>query len=154
MSIKAEILAIKASSPDGMFHVESGHDWAVAHPESDLHRALEWNDATAGYQWRLSQIRQLVRLHVVNDDGAPQLVSLSFDRSKAGGYRDLSDVLGDRTLTDVLLRDALDDLERVRKKYETVTELARVWEAAAVVQTKSRSRRRRVPAQSGQQPAA
>jgi hypothetical protein len=28
------------------------------------------------------------------------------------------------------LRDALNELERVRRKYESLTELAKVWEAA------------------------
>jgi hypothetical protein len=148
MTIKDEILAIKQQSPDGLFHCEAGHDWAKSHPESLLHKALEWDNEKAGYEWRISQIRQLVRLHVVNSDGDPQLVSLSFDRAKDGGYRDIGDVLSDRDLTAILLRDALAELERVQAKYAKVSELAAVWQAADAVKARSRRRKSGSPRES------
>jgi hypothetical protein len=73
-----------------------------------------------------------------------ETVSLTIDRNHAGGgYRLISDVLATPNMRRVLLQDALDELERVKRKYESLTELAKVWDEAAKVRQKQASRRRK-----------
>ena len=70
-----------------------------------------------------------------------QIVSLSIDRvNDGGGYRDLDTVMSSPPLREVLLSDALTELERARLKYEGLTELARVWSEVRRVKTKQAKR--------------
>lgn len=127
-AIKLELLAIKSMAEDGLLRAPAVVEWARGNPDSALHGALEWDDQKAAEEHRYNQVRQLIRLHVVTSDGTPQLVSLSFDRAKNGGYRDIDDVLKSRDMSAVMLADALAELERVQSKYEHVKELTAVWE--------------------------
>lgn len=136
--IKDELLAIKAEAEDGLLRAPIVVEWARNHPESALYAALEWNDEVAAQEFRIHQVRRLISLHVLTEAGEPQLVSLSFDRTKGGGYRDVGDVVKSRDLSAIMLADALAELERVQAKYERVKELIPVWEEA----TKVRRRRR------------
>lgn len=136
--IRDELLAIKAQSEDGLLRAPAVVRWARENPESALHGALEWDDPSAAEEYRIYQVRRLISLHVVSEEGVPQLVSLSFDRSKSGGYRDISDVVKSRDLSAIMLADALAELERVQEKYERLKELSGVW-----AEVKSARRRRR-----------
>lgn len=139
-AIRSELLQIKAADPDGLLLAPKAVAWASEHPDSALHKALEWDDAKAGQEYRISQVRQLIRLHVVTAEGEPQLVSLTFDRVGSGGYRDISDVLKSRELTEIMLADALAELERVQAKYARVKELSGVWEELTKVKRRPRAR--------------
>ena len=120
-------------------------DWAKKHRRSALHAALEWNNSKAGHAHRVWQVRQLISLHVVNETGQRQLVSLSIDRTaEHGGYRDINAVVRAKKLRAVLLADALGELQRVRDRYETVRELSRVW--AEVDRVKKRKEVRKLKA--------
>lgn len=130
MSIRSELLSLQHSDPQNVLHVEDVVRWASENPASDLHRVIEWDDARAAHEHRLSQVRHLIQLHVVNDDNTPVLVSLSIDRRRGGGYRSIDEVGRVPELREVLLADALAELERVQTKYARVTELMRVWEEA------------------------
>jgi hypothetical protein len=129
MSIRDELLAIKAQSTDGMLHCEKAIAWAKAHPRSDLHGALEWDDGKCGVQWRLQQMRQLIQLHVTSDDGTPQLISLSIDRVNGGGYRAISDVARNRRLSEIAERDAMRELIHARGKYGHIRRFSRIWQS-------------------------
>lgn len=144
--IKTELLQIKAMAEDGLLRAPAVVDWARGNPDSAIHAALEWNDAVAAEEHRFSQVRQLIRLHVVTSDGAPQLVSLSFDRAKKGGYRNVDEVVASRDLSAIMLADALADLERVQAKYEHIKELTAVW---TEVKAARRSRRQGTEEQAG-----
>lgn len=146
--IKTELLALQTTDPDGLLHAPRAVEWAEQHPTSALHAALEWDDKVAGREYRISQIRQLIRLHIVSDDGVPQLVSLSFDRKAGGGYRKISDVVGSKDMSEIMLADALAELERIQVKFSRVKELTAVWDQVEEVRT--RRRRRSV----AEQPAA
>jgi hypothetical protein len=128
MSVKDELLAIQAKSNDRMLHGRAVVAWAKANKRSELHKQFEWDDAKAGYQYRLWQARRLIALEVVSDDFKPQIVSLRFDRPRGGGYREIADVLRSRELSDRMLADALADLERIKERYQFVKELCSVWE--------------------------
>lgn len=141
MTIRDELLALKRR--DGMIVAEDGIEWARKHPNSDLYRSLQWDDAKAAHEHRLWQVRRLIAIHIVSDEGGRQVVSLSIDRTKErGGYRDLDDVLPRRDLREVLLQDALAELERVQAKYNRLQELSEVW--AAKDQVKKRRRQSHV----------
>jgi hypothetical protein len=73
-------------------------------------------------------------LHIVYGDGTRKLVSLSIDRTKpGGGYRDVDDVLRSPALHDIMLADALKELERMEIRYEKLRQLKPVWREAAKV---------------------
>ena len=126
----------------GMLQAEAGIEWARKHTDSALHAALEWDDEKAGQQHRLWQMRALIAIHVVNIEGQREMVSLTIDRVQpGGGYRDIQDVLKAPPLREILLADALRELERVRLKFETLQELAEVWTAIDRVQQKKTTKR-------------
>ena len=145
MSIGSELLAIKQANSENMVVPEEVHEWAEAHPQSDLHRSLEWDNEAAGYQHRLTQIRRLVQIHLVHSDEKPTVISLSTDRVRpGGGYRDMDEVLSKKELFDVALADALAELERVQNRYNRLHALQPVWKAVAQVRrTQGRRQRRR-----------
>lgn len=126
--IKAELLAIQARSSDNILHVAKVLHWTKAHPKSALYSQIEWDDGKAAADYRLWQVRRLIQIHVVSDMVEPLVVSLTVDRGHGGGYRSIDDVVGDRFLSDIMLSDALAELERVRVRYERVVELTAIWQ--------------------------
>ena len=132
MSIETELMQIKGNKE--LLLAEDVEAWAKVHPKSDLHRALEWTDRKAGYEYRLWQARRLIAIHIVYGDGERRVYSLTPDRSRpGGGYRDIDDILRDKSLHDILLSDALAELHRVQLKYERLKQLKPVWKAVSRV---------------------
>ena len=140
MTVRQEILALQARAKDGILHVEDVHAWAKRNPRSALHKNIEWDVPKAAFQYQLWQVRRLISIHVVTDEGEPTVVNLVIDRKKGGGYRDINDVLSSRSLSKAMLNDALQELERVQVKYQRVKELTSVWEAVGRVRKRSRPR--------------
>jgi hypothetical protein len=127
MSIRAELLALV--DDEGLLQPPVVHDWARTHPKSDLHARLDWDDAAAGYQYRLTQIRQLITITVRTADHKPQMISLSIDRADpGGGYRQIAVVMQNRKLRQVALHDALSALEHLQFRYGDLAELAPIWQ--------------------------
>lgn len=56
--------------------------------------------------------------------------SLPSDRMAGGGYRKTTDILQDDALVAELVNSAMKDLATVRQRYEAVSALSPVWEAA------------------------
>jgi hypothetical protein len=138
MSIETELTALKEGE---LLIVERVHEWAESHPKSALHGALEWNDRKAAYQHRLWQIRRLIAIHITYEGGERRFISLVVDRSRpAGGYRDLQDVLQDRTLYQIALADALRELERIQARYEHLRGLKPIWSAVRKVRTAAKTK--------------
>lgn len=136
-TIKQELLAIHAASEDGKLHAHEVVAWAQNNPGSALHAAIDWDDESAAYQHRLWQVRKLIEIHVtIAGPTHERFISLSIDRPVGGGYRNMADVLQAQDLTQIMLRDALRELERMQDKYRHINELADVW--AAVDKIKSR----------------
>lgn len=100
-----------------------------------LHAEFEWDDTEAAHQFRLEQARKIIRLNidiVETPNGnvrVPVYVSLVSDRRGGGGYRALTDVMSDADMRAQLLQQAIDELRRVQRKYESLRELAPVFEA-------------------------
>jgi hypothetical protein len=135
VSIREELLAIKGDNE--FLIVEEAEVWARAHPDSYLHRSLEWDNEKAGHEYRLHQLRRLIAIHIVSEEGTREMISLSIDRSReGGGYREVDSVLASKTLHEIMLADALRELRRVQVKYEHLKELKPVWGAVDKVRKK------------------
>lgn len=124
-SLQRELSALKDS--EGLLHAERVVTWAARHPNSALYNQFEWDNTVAAHQYRIWQARELI-VTVTYESGGPQMVSLSVDRVKGGGYREVSDVIKDRELSEIMLRDALAELDRIRIKYKQVKQLVPVWD--------------------------
>lgn len=135
-TIGAELMALR--DEHGVVNVKRVVEWARKHPASALHSHLEWDDTTAAELYRQSQVRTLFNVHVTDGRGDRRFVSLSIDR-REGGYRPVTEVLSNAEFRSVLLEDALAELERVQRRYDHLSELALVWEAA----NKAKARRGR-----------
>lgn len=142
MSIKDELLAIKAGNTDDKLYPQESVDWAQENAESDLHGHFLWDNEQAGNEHRLAQARRLIMVYVVTEDRTPILISLTPDRVNGGGYRAISDVLAVPDLTAIMLRDAFAELERVEKKYYRLKELSDVFAELGRARANHRSGRR------------
>lgn len=124
--IRKELLQLERR---GLIKAEEIVEWARTHKKSALHSKFEWDDTKAAHEYRLWQARELL-IEVVNEKGRRELVSLSIDRQNpGGGYRFLTNVMGDDYLKEIALQDALKELRRVQEKYQHLKELASVFRA-------------------------
>lgn len=137
MTIREELLAIQGNKE--FLVVEEAEAWAQANPESDLYNALEWDDQVAAREHRFWQIRRLISIHIVTESGVREMVSLSIDRTRErGGYRGLNSILADKSLHEIMLADALADLQRMQLKYDRLKELQPVWVEVAKISRRKR----------------
>jgi hypothetical protein len=139
--ISAELLKLK--NEDGIINPANVVAWARKHPKSVLHANLEWDDGVAAARYRVWQVRALISVHIVDPDGGRRFVSLSIDRKHDGsnGYRAMDDVVARQDLREIMLKDALADLERMQARYTKLTELQPVWAAAGTVRERRRPAR-------------
>jgi len=118
-----------------------------------LHAEFEWDDTEAAHQFRLDQARKIIRLNIdviETPNGnvrMPVYVSLVSDRRGGGGYRALTDVMSNAEMRAQLLQQAIDELQRVRRKYESLRELTPVFAALDRVARNADRRRNRRAAQ-------
>jgi hypothetical protein len=137
-TIADELLALR--SDDGRINPAEAVVWAKRHTKSRLHGALEWDDAVAGERYRIWQVRALISTYVLDvATGDRKFVSVSIDR-QSGGYRSLAEVIATPDLREVMVADALAELERVQKRYERVTELQTVWAEADKVRSRRKTK--------------
>jgi hypothetical protein len=129
MTVATELRALKGTRE--LLTAEEVVRWAQNHPKSALYKAPQfcgWSKTKAAYQHWLWGARALIAIHITYENGGRQFVSLSLDRTRpGGGYRDVDEVLRDRSLTEIMLDDALRELDRVQEKYDQLKELAAVW---------------------------
>lgn len=113
-------------------------------PDTALHTQFEWDDSEAAAQYRLIQARTVIRMDVTVISSSPAPiranVSLLTDRQAGNGYRQMVDVLADEDLRRQLLAQALSELQTVKRRYEHLSALARVWDAVDAVQTETEDR--------------
>jgi hypothetical protein len=113
----------------------------AARPTSaPLHSQFQWDNTKAGHLYRLEQARHLIRVCVEyyphTETTTKVFVSLTTDRYKDGGYRDVRVVLGNREQREQMLHDALDEMQSFRTKYAGVRELANVFAAMTTAERK------------------
>lgn len=123
-------------------------------PDSPLHRCFTWENGEAAYRWRLHEARMLIRASytvVVEQQAVPiktrAYVSLKSARVARSGYTPIRRVLSEPELHAELLRNALEDLEAMERRYGHLRELKAVFSAVRRV-------RRRVPRQGYSQAGA
>lgn len=135
-------------------------------PETALHSRFDWDDSEAAAKWRLVQARQVIRLEltVVPANGPPvalgisldrdttirRFTSLMDDRKNGGGYRYTEKVLSVPEQREKLLAQAFAEFEVLRRKYQTLKQLAPVFAALDKAQVK----RSREAAKARPQPVA
>lgn len=112
-------------------------------PKTELHQKFEWNNTKAAYEYRLEQARKLIRVHVevLQNDNRPfrAYVSLDSDRQKpGGGYRTTVDVLKHKNRREELLAEIIQELERIRVKYQHFEELNKLWSELDKVKKKKK----------------
>ncbi len=112
----------------------------AARPEdSPIHNAFEWDDSIAAERHRVEHGRRLIRTIkvVVNDKEHRAPAFLAVTRPEAGpglthGYVSTQIALTGRDRESVL-RDALAQLNALRRRFSALNELADVWEAVDVI---------------------
>lgn len=133
-SLADELLALKNDS--GKIVPSEVVQWARKHKRSRLYAELDWDDSSAAEKHRVWQVRSLIAVHITEPEGPRRFISLSIDR-RDGGYRPLSDVMARQDLRAVMLQDALDELERVQKRYDRLVELEPIRTATAAVRRRT-----------------
>lgn len=107
-------------------------------PSSVLHGAFTWDDTEAANKWRVLEAQRLIRRCVITvehngkDVETFAFVGLSTDREAASPhnpYRLANDVAKDDDLLAIAERDALEQLKAIKKRYEHLKRLAKVWDA-------------------------
>ena len=145
MSLKSELQIIKGRK--AKVTVGEIHDWAQDHTDSEWHQRLEWDDKIAGRSWRIWQIRYLLTIQIDKESNVREFVSLSIDRQAGGGYRFTNEIMEHVTLQEILLADALKELQRLREKYGHIRDLIRVWSEIDRIDAKHK-RKRKIAAKS------
>jgi len=125
MTVESELIAL--TNEAGFINPRYGVQWARENPDSALHKQLEWDDAKAAEEHRVSQVRRLIAIHITADDGRRATISLIQDRNQDGGYRHMPAVLGNAELRAMAVRQALRELRRIEQRYRWLNELAGVF---------------------------
>lgn len=103
------------------------------HPTSPLHPLFEWNDSEAARQHRLAQARALIRSVVVRYRAAPAdgpRSVVAFVNLREGDrqfYTATAIALADPQKRAIVLRQAWEDFQALRKRYGELTEFAQMF---------------------------
>jgi hypothetical protein len=102
---------------------------------SPLHDCFTWDDTKAGALWRIEEARGLIRTYRVVIEQKPPVttrafISLKSSRARGGGYTPIERILSDADLHQEMLRDALEDVAEVERRYGHLQELQPVFVAA------------------------
>jgi hypothetical protein len=143
--IKAELDRI-AKENDGLLRPEDVVAFAK-NKKTALHQCFNWNDTEAAHQYRLWQAREVIQVHVITlphtQETYRAFVSLRGDRHDEGGYRATTEVLNDKELSRIMLDEALQDFENLKRKYSVLqAELQSIF--AAIDKVKSRAKAKAV----------
>lgn len=105
---------------------------AAKDEKSELHKCFTWDDTVAAENWRKHQARVLVAQLVVKtetSDSEPVSVRVIASTSSRNEYKPVVKLLEvEQDYADLLAR-ATRELQAVRNKYKTVTELREIFEA-------------------------
>lgn len=103
--------------------------------DAPLHSAFDWNDAEAAEKWREQQARVIIgNLRVVIDGDAEPIKAYFNLRAEKPEYESLEVILKRTDDTELMLRNALRDLNAFRAKYGRLKALANVFAAVDQLQ--------------------
>lgn len=106
--------------------------------DSPTHGAFEWDDSVAAEKFRLTQSRQIInsiQVKIISDDAehterkAIAFVNVTDGRHNPAQYKSVNVALADSESREIVLRNALQELEAFQKKYEGLVELQEVFSA-------------------------
>ena len=103
--------------------------------KNPLHNHFDWKDSEAAHKYRLQQARNLIRVAVtvipeLSNEPVKQFVSIKALRgTDKGSYIATADIISDDAKYAMALQDALRDLERVKYRFNYISELQPVWDA-------------------------
>lgn len=98
---------------------------------TELHKCFEWDDTAAAEKYRLQQARQIVCHLVIREtiqENKPPIRFL-YKPDGATGYQATRMIVQNQDSYQNLLKSAMRDLESLRKKYHSLTELESVFDA-------------------------
>jgi hypothetical protein len=104
--------------------------------KSPLHGAFCWDDTKAAHLYRLDQAQRLIRkFHITVEHSGeaievPVFIGVSSDRENGKAdnpYRLVSDIAKDADLLSVAEKDALEQLNGIRKRYSYIKRLNGIW---------------------------
>lgn len=98
-------------------------------PESPLHKAFNWDDASAAERYRLSQARRLISKLVIIREGSPEpaIVHVSLKTDEGRSFREAREVAKSEPLKKLLLQQAGKEFKAMRQRYNKLRELEKVW---------------------------
>lgn len=99
-------------------------------PNTELHKCFEWDDGVAAEKYRLSQARQIIQLLVVKVSEREATPRRVFEISSTKNeYKPVIFFMENKDEYQILLERAIADFQRMRVRYENLTELEEVFEA-------------------------
>ena len=120
------IAAVRALTPEAIVEESKKKD-------SLLHPVFEWDNHRAGHEWRKQQARIMLGNLVTVSIGESKLTepTRAFVNVYKGEerYTSVDIVVNDAELLDLMLSQALEELNSFRKKYRTLKELEQVFVA-------------------------
>lgn len=100
--------------------------------EAALHTAFEWDDSIAGEEWRKHQARHIINSIIVvqkkEDEPIPVRAFFKIEQSE-GTYESVHTILRCSTKREMLMQDALRELDSFKRKYSVLKELSGVFAA-------------------------
>lgn len=113
---------------DGLINVHNVHKYAEKQ-SSAIHEFLDWDDSSAGYKYRIHQIRELIRQVSVVYNGKKVNAFYNvrvkmIDNQEEQGYVSLQTVLSERDLHNQVIAQAIREMEYWTEKYKEAEELA------------------------------
>ena len=106
---------------------------AAEDEKSPLHKYFTWSDEDAAQLWREQEARIVIKSFIVKNEDLEipvrAFTSLEADRRDGLGYRWTTEVMAKPNLREQLIEGALHELRRTQKRYDSLEELQRVWDA-------------------------
>jgi 1,4-alpha-glucan branching enzyme len=111
------------------------------HNNSPLHSFFEWNDGDAAEKYRLQQARGLIRAVVAiytspDKPAVRQKAYVHIAEPGAPHYRETGHAMSQKGTRDLVLKQAWQEFQSWRKRYETLKEFSDLFEVADKVADK------------------
>lgn len=96
-----------------------------------LHKCFEWNDEVAAEKYRQRQAGEMIRclVSVIKHDDSDAPIAVRAIVKTDEKYEPITVTMRSEQKTAVLLADALNDIDKFRKKYAAISELSGVFSA-------------------------
>lgn len=113
---------------------------AASDRKSPAHKLFQWDDSVAAREHRLTQARLLlgsfvIETEIASSKGTPKVIDVPFvSRAAPGSYEITTRALKVTAKRDFMLREALQEANRWRRRYANLNELAIVFSAMDEVQ--------------------